>query len=302
MEEEHKTYSVGEYGYGSCWRLSWGAIFCGLFVTLAVFITLQLLGAGIGISTLDVQDTGDNPQAGTLGIGAGIWWFIVGLISLFLGGWVAGHLANTPERTASALHGLVVWSLMYLVMFWLVTTALASLVGGAVGAIGKGISTAGQAATSQQGQQTISKAIQSVGIDPNMIQQSLGQAVGPNTTGQNQNVTKSIQDYLQGDRTPQERQKLVQSVARTTGKTPQEADQMITNMEQKAEQVKAKAGEVKEQAKEAGQKAVKITGGSLIGLAIVMIIGAIVAMLGGVAGAPQDYETEHGHRHLHTHD
>jgi hypothetical protein len=258
-------------------RLSWGAIFCGLFAAITILLTLELLGAGIGISTLDIQNRGDNPEASTLGVGAAIWWLLSGLIALFAGGWIAGYLASVPVKCDRALHGLVVWSLMYIVMFWAVTTALSSVVGGTLGLIGKGLSTAGQAASSPQAQQGLSQTMQQYGINLDMIKQDIQQALGPNTPGQDKdNITKAAQDYLQGQRTPDERQKLVQSITQKTGKSPQEVDQMITKMEQASQ----KAEQVGEKAKEVGHKAVKITGGSLIGLAIVMILGAISAIIG----------------------
>ena len=103
--EEEREYGTGEYVQerSSGWRrISWGAIFAGAFVTMAVFLTLQLLGAGIGASAIDLTGTG-TPVARSLGIGAAIWWFIMGLIALFIGGWVAGRLGWRPAKIDRAL-------------------------------------------------------------------------------------------------------------------------------------------------------------------------------------------------------
>ena len=50
-------------------RISWGAVFAGTVMTLAVMLILSLIGMGVGLSTLDPQ-TGDNPSGTTIGIGA----------------------------------------------------------------------------------------------------------------------------------------------------------------------------------------------------------------------------------------
>jgi hypothetical protein len=137
MAEE--KYAAGTYNQEMRlgWkRVSWGGIWAGLFFTLAIYITLNLLGAGIGIVSIGQAESAENLGKG-LGIGAGIWWFISGLISLFLGGWFAGRTSALPHKMDRALQGAVVWALMYLIMVWLLTTTLASVVGGAASLLGK---------------------------------------------------------------------------------------------------------------------------------------------------------------------
>ncbi|TIX79823.1 MAG: PhnA-like protein, partial [Mesorhizobium sp.] len=48
-------------------KVSWGAIFAGVVVALVTQVLLTMLGAGIGIATLD-PGTGDNPEASTFSI------------------------------------------------------------------------------------------------------------------------------------------------------------------------------------------------------------------------------------------
>ena len=54
-------------------RISWGAVFAGVVMVLAVQI-LRLLGLGIGLGTVDLAQNGATPSAGSFGIGAGAWW------------------------------------------------------------------------------------------------------------------------------------------------------------------------------------------------------------------------------------
>jgi len=270
--EEVREYEEGAYprGWYASWRrMSWGAIFAGLFVALAIFLTLQMLGAGIGLSAVDLTG-GRVSSPSALGIGAAIWSFVIGLISLFIGGWVAGRLAVQPNGTERALHGFTVWGLFYIVMFWVVTTALGALAGGGLALLGKSASATGQA----------------VGASPQiqqMIQQELAGLTGAGTTQPGQqaqpggtDLASAMGNYFRGDKTPQERQQLAQAISQQTGKSQAEANQMIDNMDQKLQQ-----------AKQTTEQAANITGGTFIGLAISMIIGAIVAILGSwMASAP----------------
>jgi hypothetical protein len=246
---------------------------------MAVFLTLQILGAGIGASALDL--TGSRITSGrSLGIGAAIWWFITGLISLFIGGWIAGRLGWRLDRLERALHGLTVWSLFYVAMFLLTLTALGALVGGGVSLLGSGVSAAGQAATTPQGQQAIQQTMQSQGLSPQIIQQELAKILGGGAAPQNQqgnaDVATAVNNYFKSSKRPQDRQEAVEAITQATGMSEAQANQMLTNLE--------RAGQ---QAKETGEKAANVTGGTLIGMAIAMLIGAIAAALGSlVAPAP----------------
>lgn len=282
--EEVREYGEGAYPhdwYASLRRLSWGAIFAGLFVALAVFITLQMLGAGIGLSSISLTG-GETTSASSLGIGAAIWSFIIGLIALFIGGWVAGRLAVQPNRTERVLHGLTVWGLFYVVMFWVVTTALSSLAGGGLSLIGKSASATGQAASSSpQIQQMIQQEIASLtgtgASQPGQTQQGQpGQEGQPAQQGGAGNLASAFGSYIQSDKTSQDRQQLAQAISSQTGKSQAEANQMVNNFDQKLQQ-----------AKETTEQAANITGGTFIGLAIAMILDAIAAMIGGgIAAAP----------------
>jgi hypothetical protein len=265
-EETHEHVETTYYPQGwsaNLRRISWGAIFAGLFVTLAVFATLQLLGAGIGLSTVDL--TGRQISSGkTLGIGAAIWWLIMGLISLFIGGWVAGRLAAQPNRLDRCLHGFTTWAFFYVVMLWIVTTALGAFAGGSLAILGKGLSATGQAAASPQGQQI---------LNPSVVQQQVASVLGAGTNQQGAaDLVPDVSNYLKSDKTPQDRQQLAQAISQKTGKSEAEANQMIDKLERTAQQ-----------AKETGQQVANVSGATLIGLAISMILGAIVAILGSLA-------------------
>lgn len=124
-------------------RLSWAAVFAGMTIAVVVQLVLGLLGTGVGLSTVNPMQY-NTPDASTLGMGAGIWWVVSSVIALFVGGWVAGHLASSAEKTASVLHGLLTWALATIVTVYLLTSMVSSVMRGGAAAIGK---TADMAAT-----------------------------------------------------------------------------------------------------------------------------------------------------------
>ena len=114
-------------------RVSWGAIFAGFVVALAVQLLLTLLGLGIGIGTIDPA-TEANTLSG-IGTGAGIWAGVSVILALLAGGFVAARLAGMPMRPAAVLHGISVWALVVLATAYLATTAAGSLISGATGVV-----------------------------------------------------------------------------------------------------------------------------------------------------------------------
>lgn len=116
-------------------RVSWGAIFGGTFVALAIMVLLGSLGIAIGAMTIDPR-TGDTPSAEALGIGAGIWWVVSGIIALFAGGWAAGRLTELHRHVEGTLHGFVTWSFTVLVSFVLTMTVVGSMISGAMRIMG----------------------------------------------------------------------------------------------------------------------------------------------------------------------
>lgn len=122
-------------------RVSWGAIFAGAVVAVANQIAWAVLGTAIGSAT--VNPATEAAAAEGVGIFAGIWWLVTGLISLFLGGLVAGRLAGVPRRVDGMLNGLSVWALTTIAGVWLAS----SVVGGMFNMLGSAAGTATTAAT-----------------------------------------------------------------------------------------------------------------------------------------------------------
>src|SRR6185437_5960645 len=103
-------------------RVSWGAIFAGAIAVIAVESLLNLLGAGVGAATINPQQ-GQMPGQG-LAVGAVIWFVLSWILALFIGGWVAGRLADNPSKRDGALYGFVTWALASLALVFMLSTAV----------------------------------------------------------------------------------------------------------------------------------------------------------------------------------
>jgi hypothetical protein len=126
-------------------RVSWGAVFAGAFVGVAIGLTLNFIGSAIFV----------HPSAtgGTrgLGIGAFIWFIVAMLVSFFIGGWVAGRLAGVPNRGTGSLHGLVAWSLAMVALAVFLVAGTGTLLTNAATLVGSTEQAAGEAASGAMG-------------------------------------------------------------------------------------------------------------------------------------------------------
>lgn len=128
-------------------NVSWAAILAGAVTSIAVLMSLSLIGVAIG---LGVPDLDENQPFEGLSVGLSIWAVLALLISLAAGGFVTGVLAGR----AGFMNGVVTWavSLIALVVAiaWATSAALGavgSLVGGAASLVGQGAGSVASAAT-----------------------------------------------------------------------------------------------------------------------------------------------------------
>jgi len=87
--------------------ISWGAIMAGATAGLALQVLFMMLGAGLGLAIYS-PITEENPVA-NLSVGALIIHSIGAILSLWLGGWVAGRFTSIHTRSTAWLHGFSVW-------------------------------------------------------------------------------------------------------------------------------------------------------------------------------------------------
>jgi hypothetical protein len=263
-------------------QISWSAVFAGVAIGLISQLLLNMLGLGLGLATLD-PGTSDNPSASGFSIGAAVWWTISGIIAAFLGGWVAGRSSGSPKESTAGWHGLTAWAVTSLIVIYLLTSAISSLVGGAVGALGSaagGIGrTAAAAATTAAplaannpgaASSVAQQAQQATGIDdPGALKDAAVSAAKAVTSGDPQQAAQA-------------REQAAQALARENNIPIDQARQQVAQREQQAtrqvSQVKQKATEVADTASTAASAAALLA-------AISLMLGAIAGWFGGRRGA-----------------
>lgn len=130
-------------------RISWGSVFAGTLVGLAILAALTLLGISIGFGVVD-PTTDANPLSG-VGIGSAFWAVVIMIASLFIAGFVAARMSGQPNNITAMVHGLTVWSLVTIVIIWLAGTAVGGLIGGTVSTVSSGASAMGTAISQAAG-------------------------------------------------------------------------------------------------------------------------------------------------------
>jgi hypothetical protein len=123
--------------------ISWGAIFAGTFAAAGLQLLFTLLGSSIGLGVFEPMR--DSDPIKNFGIGAAITWSICAFISLYFGGMVAGFFSNKANHKSGAMHGLVVWCVIMVASFGLVSLGVGLTAGGAVKIVGEGLGLGGKA-------------------------------------------------------------------------------------------------------------------------------------------------------------
>lgn len=141
--------SVRGCGCSSRRTVSWPAIFAGLTAAMALQVLFMLLGAGLGFAIYNPL-TDENPIA-DLGTGAVIIQGISAVLSLWLGGWVAGRFTPAGVRATGCLHGFCVWCAATVAGVLFVSVGAGWMLGDLSKLVGGGLSMAGKPAAAVAG-------------------------------------------------------------------------------------------------------------------------------------------------------
>jgi hypothetical protein len=262
-------------------RISWAAIFGGVILVVAVQLLLSLLGAGIGLGTVNTN-AGSTPTASNLGIGAGVWWVISSCLALALGGYVAAWLAGIEIRFDGALHGLVTWGIATLLTFWLLTSAIGSIIGGGFSALGSVASAAGSGIS-----QAAKPIAQAAGVTPDMIQQEAQAYLQPTNpdpaTMSPQDAQKAVATNLAtytggGADAAAAKERVINIMAAQMKISHDEAAKRFDDAQAKLKQARDKAIQTAKDAADASAAAASKTSFAAFG---VLLLGGIAAALGG---------------------
>ena len=129
-------YEVGPAAIQPFLRSMWGAILAGTVVALALHVTLDLLGAGVGFGLIPKEsDATNEATVRDFAVGAGVWWLATTVISVFAGALVGGKLLRMARNDMGALQGLATWAVSTVVWIAAMTTVMGGVLAGTMGAM-----------------------------------------------------------------------------------------------------------------------------------------------------------------------
>lgn len=301
-------------------RLSWRAIIAGTAITLAVQVLLTLLGLGFGLGSIH-PTTEQHPFKG-LGISSLIWWIISMLVSLFMGGWATGWFSRAMNKTDSILQGLLTWCMFAFVNFYFLTTSIGGIISGAGAVVNKGLMMAGNTAKAilPEASQTIKDHINiddgdfkrlkedantllsqtgKKQLQPGSLEKKADRAKNTAQEAGKKMLENPLEAGEQADTllnklfsmtdstfSAADKDALANVIVKRTGKSKEEADQIVDNWSQAWGQAKQKAEQVKQEAiakaEEAGEKVASALSKFAFLSFIGMLLGATSAALGSV--------------------
>jgi hypothetical protein len=211
---------------------------------------------------------------------------VSGIIAAFAGGYAAGRLAGKPKESTAAWHGLTAWALTTLVIFYLLSTTVGGLLGGAyntvTSAIGGVSRTVG--ATAQTAVQAAAPSLSQTADPFGAIETQIRTATGGNDPATLRDAaTAAVRAALTGDPAQAQaaRDRATQALARAQN-IPE--DQARTQVQQYEQQYQQAVGQAKQQATQAADTAAKaVSRGALFG-SLALILGAIAGWFGGRTG------------------
>lgn len=265
-------------------KVSWGAIFAGVVIALAVQFLLNLLGVGLGAAVLDPV-TSDNPTASTFSIAGGIWFVIAGIIAAFVGGYVSSRLSGRPSNSTGGYHGLTTWAVTTLVVLYMLTTSIGALVGGAFSGLSSVIGGVGQTAATAAS--TAAPAIANSANPMAGIEQQIRSTTGNDPQALQNAAVAAVQAAVTGDQAKAEdaRNRAAEAIARSQNIPVEQARQQVQQYEATyRENVEA----AKQQALEAAEAtATAVSAGAILGF-IALALGAIAGWVGGSFGTKKN--------------
>ncbi|THK35212.1 PhnA-like protein [Ensifer sp. MPMI2T] len=269
-------------------EISWGAVFAGVALALAVQFLLNLLGVGIGAAVIE-PTTSDNPNPSTFSIAGGLWFAVSGIVAAFVGGYVASRVSGRPSTTTGSYHGLTSWAVTTLVILYLLTTSVGALVGGAFSGLSSIIGGVGKTAATMT---TAAAPAIATSVDPMAdIERQVRSAAGGNDPAALRDAAvAAVQAAVTGDEATAEeaRNRAADAIAKAQN-IP--VEQARTQVQQYEESYRASVERAKQQATEAADTAATaVSSGAILGF-LSLVIGAVAAWFGGAAGTTRSVVT-----------
>lgn len=261
-------------------RLSWGAIFAGVVIAVAVQLVLGILGTGIGLTMVDPVE-GTTPGAAGFGIGAGIYWLITTIVALGAGGYAAARVAGVHDRFDALVHGLVVWGVTLILTLYLLTSAVGGIIGGAFRTVGAVAGAAGSSVGA-----VAPKVASVAGVDESDVRNEAAAYLSdaPSDPAQmtpeqaQKEIAKQLPALARGGNEGREAEgRIVDIVAAQRNIPRAEAQAQVTRAKQQFVQSKDNAVAT---AKSATDAAAGAAAGTSFVIVLALLIGAVAASIG----------------------
>jgi len=262
-------------------RISWPAIFGGVILVVAVQLLLSMLGAGIGLGTVNTNG-GTTPDASSFGIGAGVWWVVSSIIALAFGGYVSAWLAGIEIRWDGVLHGLITWGIATLLTIYLLSSAVGSIIGGGFSAVGSAASAAGSGV-----KDAAQPLAQAAGVSPDMLQQQAQAYLQPTNTDPatmspqdaQKETVRNLATYARGGPdAPAAKERVINIMAAQQHISHDDAAKRFDDAQAKLKQTRDQAVASAKNAADASAAAVSKASFAAFGN---LLLGAIAAAIGG---------------------
>lgn len=275
---------------------AWGGIIAGAVAGLAthILIMMALTAAGLGAAN---PATDDNPVA-TFSLGTAIAWTLSALISLYVGGWVAGRCAARVHSVSGGVHGFLVWCVATILGVLIVMSGAGALIGGAARIVGQGVSAMGKPLAGAADLAKDAAASNTASIQTMIDEVTENPAVKNNAAkaaAAKREVGQAVRQLFRsgGDlKDPQARKEVVEAMTRA-GMTEQDANQTVDSWTRSMEQMRQQFDQAKtaaaDKARDVAEQASKgIAKAALWGF-IGFVLGALSATFGGRRGQTWEY-------------
>ncbi|RKS87147.1 hypothetical protein DES39_0362 [Orbus hercynius] len=212
-----------------CKKISWGSIIAGLFTVIAVSMLLSLLGASMGLAMIEPKSNDPFSGIGTAFI---IWTVISFIISLFLGGYVAGRLA----ANTGLIHGFLVWAttlVVYSIFSAVLGIGMAKMAGSVISTTGSAVGNIASNTGSIIGHSAnrAGDAIKDIfsNVEINTDINKIDVKDNINTVLKQTGIDTLQPDYLQNQLT--QSSKDIHNAVKSIAMNPNDADQILSNLD-----------------------------------------------------------------------
>jgi hypothetical protein len=183
------------------------ALISGVILAFAIQLVLTNLSVAAGITYLGHQPDSDSSSnhdsiGGTIrkiGTAVGIWTLVTVTIALLIASFLAVKLSLlTLSPGLGAILGLVIWGAYFLLLVWVSSTTVGSLVGSVVNTATSGFQAIMGTATAALGAKAINnQVVATAEAAAAAVRREIGSAIDPSS------IRENIEDYLEMVRPPE---------------------------------------------------------------------------------------------------